>query len=65
MPGEETPPNLNFANAFAYDADFLPGIDFFLDQFPVEDSTDKVQKFCNVPLGINVSVRYDNTLFPE
>lgn len=65
MPGEEIPPNLNAANALAFDYNLTGKRKQFLDQFPVENSTDKVQKLCDTTDGTNVSIRYDNTLYPE
>ncbi|MCK5565393.1 MAG: hypothetical protein KAJ07_09120 [Planctomycetes bacterium] len=65
MPGEEHPPNLTAAETIAYAYNIMGNRDWFLDQFPVTASTDKVQKFCDVRDNSNVSIRFDNTLFNE
>ena len=65
MPGEEIPPNLNAANTIANTFNITGRRDQFLDQFPIDASTEKVQKFCSTIDKSNLSIRYDNTLFPE
>ncbi|MCK5565511.1 MAG: hypothetical protein KAJ07_09720 [Planctomycetes bacterium] len=65
MPGEEIPPRIDVANLIAYEYNFTGKRSLFLDQFPVNASTDKVQKFCNTEDASNLSIRFDNTQFPE
>ena len=63
MPGEEIPPNMDAARAIAYSFNFMGERGFFLDQFPVDASTDKVQKFCDTVDSTNISFRFDETLY--
>ena len=65
MPGEEIPPNAGAAISLAFTFNIIGDRKQFLDQFPVENSTDKVQKFCDTTDATNLSIRYDNTQFPE
>ena len=65
MPGWDTDPNVDAAETLAFGFDLFGDRETTFGQFPVEDSTDKVDNFFEQTDGTNISIRFDNTKFPE
>ena len=65
MPGENANPNINAAKTIAFTYNLLGHRELFLDEFNIEDSTDKAQKLCSLVDKTNVMVRFEANFFHE
>lgn len=65
MPGWEVDPNINAAEILAYDYLFTGESLQTIGQFPTGDDDVKVVGFWDDLTNTNLSIKFDNTQFPE
>ena len=65
MPGWDIDPNIDAAEIIAYEYNMFGERATTFGQFSVESSTDKVDNYFNLADASNLSIRFDNTQFPE